>query len=289
MGVSLSPLEEANCVITRPRLSIPAIICVSGFHATPNGVELACRTQLLVLLRDEIGICLHENLARRAEIKLVGLVAEELAMDTGPDKAPVGIDIHLGHSKLRGWEVFVLVYAAGARVEFAPGGVDPLDFFFRHARAAVHDDRQPGNLVADFLDNVEVQPLFASKLIGSMTGADGRSQGIAAGLFHKLDRLVWIRETSMSFINFDVFFDTAKHSQLGFDADALRVGALNHALRDSCVFSKRLMAGVNHHRAVEPRIDAIITGLLIAVIKMDGENRVRKNLFRRPDDRLEHA
>src|SRR6266513_2361003 len=134
MGVSLSPLEEANCVIAGPRLSIPATICVSGFHACPKGVELACGTQLLVLLRDEIGIRLHENFARWAEIKLVGLVAEELAMDTGPDKGAVGIDIHFGHSKLRGWEVFVLVHAAGARVEFAPGGVDPLDFFLRHAR-----------------------------------------------------------------------------------------------------------------------------------------------------------
>lgn len=45
---------------------------------------------------DEFCIFLHENLARRAEVELRGLVAEEFAMHAGPDEAAVGIDIDLG-------------------------------------------------------------------------------------------------------------------------------------------------------------------------------------------------
>src|SRR5205814_1052653 len=36
-------------------------------------------------------------------------------------------------------------------------------------------------------------------------------------------------------------------------------------------------------------IDAIVTGLFIAMIKMDGENCIRKNLFRRSNHGFEHT
>src|SRR5438045_4510267 len=153
----------------------------------------------------------------------------------------------------------------------------------------MHDNRQAWNLVADFLDHIEVQSLFASKFIGAVTGADRRSQRIAPGLFYKLDGLVRIRKAGMSFVHFDVFFDPTQHSQLRFDADTLRVGALNYALGDGHVFSKRLVTRVNHHRTVKARVDAIIAGLLIAVIELDGENCVGYNILLGPRGSLEPA
>ena len=66
-------------------------------------------------VRDELGVFLDEDLARGTEIELAGIVAEELAVDAGPDQAAVGVDVDLGHAELGGGQIFVLVHAAGGR------------------------------------------------------------------------------------------------------------------------------------------------------------------------------
>ena len=85
--------------------------------------------------------------ARRAEIEFRGLVAEEFAMHARPDEAAIGVDVHLGHAEFGRGQIFVFIHAARARIELAAGGIDALHFFHRHARAAVHDDRHPRNLL----------------------------------------------------------------------------------------------------------------------------------------------
>src|SRR3954466_10937843 len=92
-----------------------------AFHARANRVQLASRTEFLVLAGDEIRIGLHENLSGRPEVEFSRLVAEKFAMNAGPNKPAVGVDVHFGHAKLCCREVFVLIHAARARVEFATG------------------------------------------------------------------------------------------------------------------------------------------------------------------------
>src|ERR1700679_891184 len=69
--------------------------------------KLARRAEIVVPAGDELGIFIHENLARRAEVELARLVAEELPVDAGPDKPSVGVDVDLGDAELRGRKVFV--------------------------------------------------------------------------------------------------------------------------------------------------------------------------------------
>src|SRR4030095_4012258 len=92
----------------------------------------------------------------------------------------------------------------------------------------------------------------------------------------------------MALVHFNVFLHAAKLAQLRLDADALLVSALHDAFRDSDVFFKRLVAGVDHDRAVEPGIDAVIAGLFVAMIEVNGKNRVAKHLFGGADQGFEH-
>src|SRR5436190_22842403 len=93
----------------------------------------------------------------------------------------------------------------------------------------------------------------------------------------------------MSFIYLDVFLDAAQHSQFGLYADAFDVRAIDPTLCSRNVFLKRFMTGVDHDRAVNPGVDAVITGFFVSVIQMYSENCTRKRLFGGANHRLEHA
>ena len=56
-----------------------------------------------VAARDELRVFLDEDLARRAEIEIAWLVAEELAVHARPHQAAIGVDVHLGHAELGGF------------------------------------------------------------------------------------------------------------------------------------------------------------------------------------------
>ncbi len=134
----------------------------------------------------------------------------------------------------------------------------------------------PGINLLDFLDHVEVKTLLALEFVGAVAGADGGRQRIATGPLHEFDRFLRIRERGMAFVHLDVLFDPAQLPELGFDADAFGVRAIHHALCDRDVFLKRLVARVDHDGTVKPRGDAIVAGLLVSVIEMDGKNDRRE-------------
>jgi hypothetical protein len=45
------------------------------------------------------------------------------------------------------------------------------------------------------------------------------------------------------------------------------------------VFFKRLVAGVDHHRTVKARFNAIVTGSLVAMVEVHGKHGIRENFF----------
>ena len=55
----------------------------------------------------------------------------------------------------------------------------------------------------------------------------------------------------------------------------------------SMFFVELLVRGVDHHRAVEAAVDAVVADLFGAVIEMDGEDRLGKDLVGRADHRFE--
>src|SRR5205807_1110515 len=77
--------------------------------------------------------------------------------------------------------------------------------------------------------------------------------------------------------------------EFSFHADALGVRFIDNSLRDRDVFFERLLARIDHDRAVKTRRDAIIARLFIAMIEMDGENSFGKHSLGGANYRLEHA
>ena len=67
-------------------------------------VELAGGTEKDILLGDELGVLGHKDLAGVAQVELLGMVAEELAVDAAPDETAVGVDIDLGDTEFGGLE-----------------------------------------------------------------------------------------------------------------------------------------------------------------------------------------
>ena len=52
-------------------------------------------------------------------------------------------------------------------------------------------------------------------------------------------------------------------------------------------FAQRLVRGVDHHRAIEAALDAVVAGLFGAVVQVDGEDRLGKDLVGRADHGLQ--
>ncbi len=240
-------------------------------------------------MRDELGVFVHERVARRAEIELARMIAEKFAVHARPDEAAVGVDVDLGHAELGGGQVFVFIDAARAGVERAAGRVDAADLFLRHAAAAVHDDGRAGDFFLDGADHVEVQALLALELVRAVAGADGGGERVAPGLVDEFDGLVRVGQAGVAFVHLDVFLHAAELAEFGLDADALGVGALDDALGDGDVFVEIVVAGVDHDRRIKAAVDAVVAGFLVAVVEMDGEDRLGENDLRRADDGFEHA
>ena len=72
--------------------------------------------------------------------------------------------------------------------------------------------------------------LLALEFVGAVAGADRRGERVAAGALHEFHRFVRIRQAGVPFVDFDVFFHAAEHSQLRLHADAFGVGAIDDAL-----------------------------------------------------------
>jgi hypothetical protein len=250
--------------------------------------QLAGGAEQHVAAGDELRVFLDEDLARRAEVELARLVAEELAVHARPDEAAVGVDVDLGDAELGGGQVLVDVDAHRAG-DLAAGGVDAVDLLLRHAGAAVHDEREAGQAGLDLLEHVEVEGLLALELEGAVRGADGAGEGVAAGLLDEVLGLGRIGQAGVAFLDLDVLLDAAEHAELGLDGDALGVGGVDDALGDRDVLLERIVRGVDHHGAVEAGVDAIVAGLLVAVVEVHREDGLGEDLVGGADDGLEHA
>src|SRR5215213_1760972 len=77
-----------------------------------NGTELTRAAEFLVFVRDKLCVLILECFSRRSEIEFGRLVPKEFAVNARPDEAAIGVDIHFGNAKARGWQVFLLVHAA---------------------------------------------------------------------------------------------------------------------------------------------------------------------------------
>jgi len=93
----------------------------------------------------------------------------------------------------------------------------------------------------------------------------------------------------MAVLDLDVFLDAAELAEFGFDRDALFMGGIDDALGDLDVLVEGLVGGVDHHGAVEARVDAVVAGLLVTVVQMHREDGFGEDLVAGADDGLKHA
>jgi hypothetical protein len=96
-------------------------------------------------------------------------------------------------------------------------------------------------------------------------------------------------EAGVAFVNLDVFLNAAEHAELGLDAEALGVGLVDDALGDGDVLVERIVRGVDHDGAEEAGVDAVVAGLFVTVVEVNGEDALGEDVGSGADDGLDHA
>ena len=96
-----------------------------------------------------------------------------------------------------------------------------------------------------------MKTLLAFEFVGAVACADRSRERIATRSFYELDRFLRICERGMAFVHLNILFDTTELSEFSFDADAFCVRAIHDAFCDGDVFFERLVAGIDHDRAIK--------------------------------------
>ena len=100
--------------------------------------------------------------------------------------------------------------------------------------------------------------------------------------------LLGVGQLGVGLVDGHVLLDAAQLAQLRLDHQAACVRRIDDPAGDLDVLLVRLVAGVDHDRAVETALDAVHAGLLVAVIEMHGENGLREDLVGRADHAFQH-
>ena len=101
------------------------IRCIQRF--TKHVFQFTGTAKIFILVGNEVGIFLHEDFAGFTQVEDLGVVAEHLAVDTGPDQPAVGVDVDFGHAQRNSVFELVGVYALGPNRHFAACGIDASD------------------------------------------------------------------------------------------------------------------------------------------------------------------
>ena len=236
-------------------------------------------TEFLILVNDVLGVGGHEEFSRLAEVEFFRMIAEEFTVNGAPNKTTVSVDIDFSNTKLSSREILIFVNAASV-LESAASVINTFNPFLRDGRTTVHDEGEIRlNLVdglLDFFQNVEVQTLSSGELEGAMRGSNSDGEGVDAGLFNEFGSLFRIGQFNATD---DVLFDAAKLTKFSFNNDPLFVSAIDNTLRDLNVLREFLVRSVDHYRAIETGINAVVTNFFSAVIKMNRENGFREDLI----------
>src|SRR5690606_40388367 len=210
----------------------PVSALASGGERLADPVELAGGAEGLGPSGDEGGEGVDEFAAGTPQVEVARLVAEVLAMDTGPDEPAIGIGVDLADAKRDRALDRLDRDAPGARIESTARGVDAPDLVCRDGARAVEDEGQAGEPVADRVDPVEAEPLFPRELVRAVRGPDRDGQSVAPGRLHEGERLVRVGQVGMRLVDRDVLLDAAQDAELGLDTDPGGVRPLDDAAGD---------------------------------------------------------
>ena len=176
-----------------------------------------------------------------------------LADGGGHGQTDVGIHIDLAYAHAGSLAQHVFRHAAGA-AHLAAELVAGFHEFLGHAGGAVQHQRIAGQAFADLFQAFEVQLGFALELVGTMAGADGHGQGVAARALHEVHGLVGVGVHMVGIAH--MLFHTGQLAQFGFHPDAARVGVFHHLLGQGDVFFIGQVRAVDHHGG-ETAVDTV--------------------------------
>ena len=254
----------------------------------------------LVLVRIELlelVTCRSEVLAG---IELAGLLGEDLADRGGHRETAVGVDVDLADGALGGLAELLFGDTDGVG-EFSAVFLDFLDVLDRNRRGSVENDRESGELLLDFGENVKGEgrrnenavsgagALGGFELLAAMAGSDGDRERVDAGLLDEV--LDFFGLGVVAFLGGNVIFDAGENSEFSLDGDVvfLGMGIIANFLGKRDIFFIREVGSVDHDRG-ESALDAVLAELEgIAVIEVEDYRDVIAELVRVFDGAAGHV
>ena len=224
---------------------------------------VACRTEVL------------------AGIEFARFLVEYLADCCGHCKTAVGVDVDLADSTLGSLAelLFGDTYCIG---KFAAMSVDDVDIFLRNGAGSVEYDGEAGELLLDFVENVECEgrryqtaglgiagALLGFELVCAVAGADGDCEGIAAGAGCEVDNL--FGTGVVGFLCGNLILYACENAEFGLDGDIVLVCIFDNFAGEGDVLFVRERRSVDHDGA-EAHVDAALAKLeTVAVVEMEND------------------
>ena len=104
----------------------------------------------------------------------------------------------------------------------------------------MHHQREARQALLDLFQHFEVQALRTGELEGSVAGADGAGQRVAAGPFDEFLGLVRIGQFGIGFIHLDMLLHAAQLAEFSFDNDTFGMRRIHHTLGGCNILIERL-------------------------------------------------
>ena len=212
------------------------------------------------------------------------ILVEVLTDGAGHGQTQIGVDVDLA-DRSSGSLTQLLLRNTNGIGHLAAMLIDHLHILLRYGRRTVQNDGEAGQSLGDFLQNVETQgrrnqlallvagALICSELVSAVGGADGNSQGIAAGTGHKFLNLfgTGIMRPLGGYIH--IILDAGQSAQLSLYYYAMSVSIFYDLLGDGDILLKGLGGGVDHDGG-ETIVDTGFAGLkAVAVIQMQNDRQ----------------
>ena len=189
---------------------------------------------------------------------MLRMLREVLTDVAGHSQTDIGVDIDLADREL--CSVAQLILRNADRVgHVAAIGVDHLYEFLGNGRRTVQNDRESGQSLGDFFQNVEAQgrrnkdavrvacALLRSELVSAVGSTDGDGQRVAACSGNELFYFFRTCVAGLSGFYYDFVFYAFKSTQLSLYDYAVGVRVLNDLLCQSDVVLERFGGSIDHN------------------------------------------
>lgn len=170
------------------------------------------------------------------------ILSHILSDSCGHCKTKVGVDVDLADCVL-GCLAELALGDTDSVIHLAAVPVDLLNKLGDDGGSAVKDDGESGELLLDFLKDVDAELgiLTGLKLICAVAGADSDSKGVNAGAADEIADFLGLGVRGILVGDLNVILDAGKSAELALDYNAVIVSVVNDLLGESDVLFIRKM------------------------------------------------